>query len=83
MDFDNEEFMKRLLDQLENTSWDQYMNLCYNVITMFPDQVLHYDEKTAKHKIQSLDRILTYFEEKEDFEKCAKIKKIQDHLKNC
>ena len=82
MDFDNEEFMKRLLDQLENTSWDQYMNLCYNVITMFPDQVLHYDEKTAKHKIQSLDRILTYFEEKEDFEKCAKIKFFQDELKN-
>jgi hypothetical protein len=83
MDFDNEEFMKKLLDQLENTSWDQYMNLCYNVIAMFPEQVLHYDEKTAKHKIQSLERILLHFEEKEDFEKCAKIKEIQDHLKNC
>jgi len=57
-EFDNDEFMRSLLDQLENTSWDQYMNLCYNTIMMFPDQVLQYDEKTAKHKIKSLDRIL-------------------------
>ena len=83
MDFDNEEFMKSLLDQLENTSWDQYMNLCYNTIMMFPDQVLRYDEKTAKHKIKSLDRILLHFEMKEDFEKCAKLKNLQDQLKNC
>lgn len=79
----NEEFMKALLAQLENTSWDEYMNLCYNVITMFPDQVLHYDEETAKHKVQSLDKILGHFEEKEDFEKCQRIKNIQDQLKNC
>lgn len=82
-EFDNDEFMKSLLDQLENTSWDQYMNLCYNTIMMFPDQVLQYDEKTAKHKIKSLDRILLHFENKEDFEKCAKLKKIQDQIKNC
>ena len=83
MDFDNEEFMKSLLDQLENTSWDQYMNLCYNTIMMFPDQVLRYDEKTAKHKIKSLYRILLHFEMKEDFEKCAKLKNLQDQIKNC
>ncbi len=83
MDFNNDEFMKSLLDQLENTSWDQYMNLCYNTIMMFPDQVLQYDEKTAKHKIKSLGRILLHFEDKEDFEKCAKLKKIQDQIKNC
>jgi len=83
MDFNNDEFMKSLLDQLENTSWDQYMNLCYNTIIMFPDQVLQYDEKTAKHKIKSLDKILSHFEDKEDFEKCAKLKEIQDKIKNC
>jgi hypothetical protein len=83
MDINDEEFMKSLLDQLENTSWDQYMNLCYNTIMMFPDQVLQYDEKTAKHKIKSLSRILLHFESKEDFEKCAKLKEMQDKLKNC
>ena len=76
-----DEFMKSLLAQLENSSWDHYMNLCYNVITMFPDQVLSYDEKTAKHKVSSLDKILRHFEEKEDFEKCQKIKELQDQLK--
>jgi hypothetical protein len=83
MDINDDEFMKSLLDQLENTSWDQYMNLCYNTIMMFPDQIFQYDEKTAKHKVKSLNRILKHFENKEDFEKCAKLKKIQDQLKNC
>ncbi len=82
-EFNNDEFMKALLDQLENTSWDQYMNLCYNTIMMFPDQVLHYDERSAKHKIKSLSKIMLHFEEKEDFEKCAKLKSIQDRIKNC
>lgn len=80
---DQDKFLKSLLAQLENNSWDEYMNLCYNVITMFPDQVLTYDEKTAKHKVTSLNKILDHFEEKEDFEKCQKIKDIQDQLKNC
>jgi len=82
MAFNDDEFLKALLAQLEHGDWDHYMILCYNVITMFPDQVLHYDEKTAKHKIHSLDRILKHFEEKEDYERCAKIKDIQDQLKN-
>jgi len=75
--------MKSLLDQLENQSWDKYMNLCYNVIVMFPSQVLQYDTNTAERRISSLDRIIEHFEEKEDFEKCAKLKEIQDQLKDC
>jgi len=80
---DDEKFMKSLLDQLENQSWDKYMNLCYNVIVMFPSQVLHYDTETAQQRISSLDKIIEHFEEKEDFEKCAKLKEIQDQLKDC
>ena len=83
MDINDEEFMRSLLDQLENTSWDQYMNLCYNVLMMFPAEVLEYDDKKTTHKIKSLNRILLYFEEKEDFEKCDNIKDLQDRLKNC
>jgi hypothetical protein len=80
---DDEKFMKSLLDQLENQSWDKYMNLCYNVIVMFPSQVLQYDTETAQQRIGSLDKIIEHFEEKEDFEKCAKLKEIQDQLKDC
>ena len=83
MDYSEEEFMKSLLDQMENGSWDHYMNLCYNVIIMFPSHVLDYDKTTAKNRIVSLNKIIKHFEEKEDFEKCAKIKALQDQLKNC
>jgi hypothetical protein len=83
MENSEEEFMRSLLDRLENQSWDQYMNLCYNVIIMFPNQVLQYDDSTAIQRVSSLDKIIQHFEEKEDFEKCAKLKEIQDLLKNC
>ena len=83
MENSEEEFMRSLLDRLENQSWDQYMNLCYNVIVMFPNQVLQYDDSTALQRVSSLDKIIQHFEEKEDFEKCAKLKEIQDILKNC
>mgnify|MGYP003638197823 CR=1 FL=1 len=80
---EEEEFMKSLLDQLENSSWDRYMNLCYTVIMMSPDKVLDHHGTTAQSRIASLDKILLYFEEREDFEKCARLKDLQDHLKNC
>jgi len=83
MENSEEEFMRSLLDRLENQSWDQYMNLCYNVIIMFPNQVLQYDDSTAIQRVSSLDKIIQHFEEKEDFEKCGKLKEIQDLLKNC
>ena len=83
MENSEEEFMRSLLDRLENQSWDQYMNLCYNVIIMFPNQVLQYYDSTAIQRVSSLDKIIQHFEEKEDFEKCAKLKEIQDLLKNC
>ena len=83
MDKFNEEFMRSLLSNLENTSWETSKNICYNVLVMIPDQCVQYDEKTARHKLHSLEKILSHFEEQEDFEKCAKLKKIQDQLKNC
>ncbi len=82
MENNEEEFMRSLLDQLENQSWDRYMDLCYNVIIMFPNQVLQYDTSTALQRVSSLDKIIQHFEETEDFEKCAKLKEIQDQLKN-
>lgn len=81
MDINEEEFMKSMLDRLENTGWDDYMNLCYNVIVMFPDQIMNH-ESNGKNKITSLGKILLHFEEKEDYEKCKKLKDIQDML-NC
>jgi hypothetical protein len=83
MENNDGEFIKFLLDQMEHSSQDRYMNLCYNVIMMFPDRVLDYHETVAPSRIASLNKIILYFEEKEDFEKCAKLKEIQDRLKNC
>tara|TARA_Y100000385_G_scaffold48236_1_gene44745 strand:- start:278 stop:529 length:252 start_codon:yes stop_codon:yes gene_type:complete len=81
MENNADEFMKSLLNQMEDSNKDRYMNLCYTIIMMFPDKVFDYRETVKESRVASIDKIIFHFEEKEDFEKCAKLKKILDRLK--
>lgn len=56
---------------------DEFMEVFYNLSISSPEDILSYDE-TPEHKIAKLDNLLKFFEEKEHFEKCAKIKEIQE-----
>lgn len=55
---------------------DEFMEVFYNLIISSPEDILSYDE-TPEHKIAKLDHLLEFFEEREQYEKCAKIKEIQ------
>jgi hypothetical protein len=55
---------------------EEFMEVFYNLVISAPEDILNYDE-TLEHKIAKLDHLLKFFEEKEQFEKCAKIKEIQ------
>ena len=68
---------KIIIIGLGNLSQDEFMEVFYNLIISSPDDILSYDE-TAEHKITKLDSLLKFFEEREQFEKCAKIKEIQE-----
>ena len=86
MENNADEFMKSLLNQMEDSNKDRYMHLCYTIIMMFPDKfisdkVFDYHETVKESRVASIDKIIFHFEEKEDFEKCAKLKKILDRLK--
>jgi len=52
------------------------------MIMTFPQDVLTYDDVSAKHRIESLDKLISHFAEKEEYEKCNEIKKIQSLLNN-
>lgn len=73
--------LKLILDNLEKVNYNEYMNLCYNIIIAFPDDILSYSGIPDNQKVDSLNRLILHFEEKEQYEKCNEIKKIQSKLK--
>lgn len=78
---ERDKYLRIILDNLEKLNYDDYMNLCYNMILAFPQDVLTYDDVSAKHRIESLNKLISHFAEKEEYEKCNEIKKIQNLLK--
>jgi hypothetical protein len=68
---------KIIIIGLDNLSQDEFMEVFYNLIISSPDDILSYDE-TTEHKMAKLDSLLRFFEEREQYEKCAKIKEIQE-----
>ena len=78
---DKDKHLRFILDNLERLNFDKYMNLCYNIIVSFPHNILSYDDVSALQKMQSLDKLIAYFEEREEYEKCNEIKKVQTLIK--
>lgn len=62
-------------------SQDEFMEVFYNLIVSSPEDVLSYEEPPER-KIAKLDALIKFFEEKEQFEKCAKIKQMQELIKS-
>jgi hypothetical protein len=78
-----DEFLKAILANLEMYNWDEYMNMCYNLLVSFPqDAIDHNVDKLAK--IENIDKMIHHFEEREEFEKCAGLKELREVIdKNC
>lgn len=70
---------KIVMIELDNIHKDQFMEIFYNLIISAPNDILNYDEN-PDFKIKKLNDLLTFFEEKEQFEKCASIKKVKDFI---
>lgn len=56
---------------------NQIMEIFYNLIISAPSDILNYEESTDR-KIEKLNGLLKFFEDSEQFEKCAEIKKVKD-----
>lgn len=68
---------KIIIIGLGNLNQDEFMEVFYNLIVSSPEDILSYDE-TPEHKISKLNGLIKFFEDREEFEKCAKIKEIQE-----
>lgn len=67
---------KIIIVGLSGLDQDDFMEVFYNLMISSPEDILSYDE-TPEHKIAKLDGLLRFFEEREQFEKCVKIKEMQ------
>jgi hypothetical protein len=70
---------KIIIIGLGEFEYDEFMELFYNLVVSHSDDILIYDEN-PKSKIEKLNHLLKFFEEREEYEKCAKIKKLQELL---
>lgn len=78
---ENDKHIRFILDNLEKLNFDEYMNLCYNIVVSFPHDILSYNDISTLQRVQSLDKLIAYFEGIEQYEKCNEIKKVQTLLK--
>jgi hypothetical protein len=76
---DGFENVKKYLDKIERDSLDKYLRVCYNVLISSPSQMLLYDADTQL-KLKGINKLIMYFEEKEEFEKCVELKRLRDML---
>ena len=73
------DFIKSLLLTLEQTNFDEFMNLSYAVIMQSPSNVLKRDD-SVETKVDAINKMIEYFEEIEAYEKCNNLQKLKGML---
>lgn len=73
------EFIRSLLLMLEQTDYKQYMDLSYHVLMQNPSVVIKRAD-SDNTKREGIDKLIKFFEEQEEFEKCANLQKIKAML---
>jgi len=78
-DFFGPEFVRSLLLMLEQTDYRQFMDLSYHVLMQNPSVVIKRAD-SDNTKREGIDKLIKFFEEQEEFEKCANLQKIKAML---
>lgn len=72
-------FIRSLLLTLEHTDFDQFMDLSYHVLMQSPASVLKRKD-SIDSKVESINNLIKYFEEGEEYEKCTNLQKLKTML---
>jgi hypothetical protein len=84
MDEEGKKKANKLLDEIQRRDMNHYMDVCYDTVIKFPDQLIEHTESTLAQKLESMDLMITHFAERDEFEKCGvlvglKIKIEEEH----
>ena len=79
-EFTPEELAKMLLDDMEANDYDGYMEMVYDLLVTQQDKVMEYDGCEEEEKQNNIQSLIDYFDKKEEYEKCAELRKLQNKL---
>ena len=74
-----DDFIRSLLLTLEQTNFNEFMNLSYHVLMQSPASVLKRKD-SIDAKVESINGLIKYFEEIEEYEKCTNLQKLKTML---
>ena len=74
-----DDFIRSLLLTLEQTDFNQFMDLSYHVLMQSPASVLKRKD-SIEAKVESINGLIKYFEEIEEYEKCTNLQKLKTML---
>ena len=78
--FDDPDFMSFMMS-MKKMSQDRMMEMSYDLlINHVQSAVLH--DAPAEDKMRAIDKVILYFENREEYEKCASLKEIKSKLEN-
>tara|TARA_R110001606_G_scaffold394459_1_gene565390 strand:+ start:365 stop:655 length:291 start_codon:yes stop_codon:yes gene_type:complete len=75
----SDDFIRSLLLTLEQTDFAEFMKLSYHVVMQSPSAVLKRRD-SMELKLKSIDGMIKYFEETEEYEKCTNLQKLKSML---
>ena len=81
MDEKEQERINRLLNDIQRRDFDRYMEMCYESITRYPEQIVDFGDVPLEQKQAAMDRIIRHFAELDMFERCQELKLVKEQLK--
>lgn len=79
MEFDARNFLDQFMSHLEHDDRKHFMQVCYEKILMYP-QVMLSSKIPVEVRINSINILIKFFEDVEEYEKCAKLKKLIEEI---
>lgn len=79
LEFDARNFLDQFMSHLEHEERKRFMQVCYEKILLYP-QVILSDKIPARVRINSVSILIKFFEDAEEYEKCAELKKIIEEI---
>ena len=67
------------MSHLQHEDRKQFMQVCYEKIFLYPQFIMS-SNIPAQVRINSISILIKFFEEAEEFEKCARLKKLIEEI---
>lgn len=77
---EQEKKMNKFLDEIQKRDENKYMDVCYDTIVKFPEQMIEYKDRTCEQKLRSIDVMISHYIERNEFERCKELKDLKTKI---